>query len=76
MKGELVLSKCFRESLESRRQELINKLITYNVYKIDQKHLFELSLPQLEGAYKKFQADIECHQNGGSESIQGIQDQN
>jgi len=46
------LSELFRSALEKRRQELINKLIAFDIYKVQHKHLYELTLTQLENAYK------------------------
>ena len=44
-----------REAVENRRNKLINKLIAFNVYKKGDKHLFELTLSELETEYKRFQ---------------------
>lgn len=44
----------FKSALESRRAKIIDKLIALNVYKKEDKHLFELSLIELENEYKKF----------------------
>lgn len=45
----------FQKALESRRAKLIDKLIALNVYKKEEKHLFELSLTELEMEYRKLQ---------------------
>lgn len=45
----------FQKALESRRTKLIENLIALNVYKKEDKHLFELSLTELEMEYRKFQ---------------------
>ncbi len=44
-----------REAVENRRNKLINKLIAFKVYKKGDKHLFELTLSELETEYKRFQ---------------------
>lgn len=55
-----------REAVEKRRAELINKLIAFGVFKIKEKHLFEVSLSELEDEYKKLQADMHPHGQLGS----------
>ena len=44
----------FKSAIESKRAKIIDKLIALNVYKKEDKHLFELSLTELENEYKKF----------------------
>ncbi len=51
---------------DKRRTELINKLIMYNVYKRDEKQLFELTLKELEDEYTVLQGDDHPHCNMGS----------
>lgn len=43
-----------REAVEKRRKKLIDKLIAFNVYKKENKHLFELSLTELENEFRRF----------------------
>ncbi|MEH7252652.1 Fur-regulated basic protein FbpA [Neobacillus niacini] len=59
------MSKVIRYDEEKRRKELINKLITYGVYKIDNTNLFQLSLPDLEKEYKRLQIDVHPHCTSG-----------
>jgi len=47
MKGYL------RTAIEKRKQYLINKLIQFDIYKICHKHLYELTLTELEEEYQK-----------------------
>ena len=54
-KGEIKVDHSLREALENRRSKLINKLIAFKVYKKGDKHLFELTLSELETEYKRFQ---------------------
>ncbi|MBP3038440.1 Fur-regulated basic protein FbpA [Bacillaceae bacterium Marseille-Q3522] len=60
------MSNILRQAVETRRKEIINKLITFNVYKKDDKHLYELSLSKLEHEYKKIQAEVHPHSEFGS----------
>ncbi|MEM1505526.1 Fur-regulated basic protein FbpA [Domibacillus sp. 8LH] len=55
-----------REAVENRRTELINKLIAFGVFKINEKHLFENSLGELEGEYNKFEGAQHPHSQLGS----------
>ncbi|MCI2256665.1 Fur-regulated basic protein FbpA [Domibacillus sp. PGB-M46] len=55
-----------REAVENRRTELINKLIAFGVFKINEKHLFENSLGELEGEYNKFEGTQHPHSQLGS----------
>ncbi|MFZ0446671.1 MAG: Fur-regulated basic protein FbpA [Bacillus sp. (in: firmicutes)] len=57
-----------RNSVESRRQKLINKLIAFNIYKEDDKMLNKVSLSKLEFEYRKFQSQY--HPHGEFNSIQ------
>ncbi|WEG15063.1 Fur-regulated basic protein FbpA [Pullulanibacillus sp. KACC 23026] len=43
----------FRESIEKRRQQLIKQLIESNIYKVNHRHLFELTLKELEAEYSR-----------------------
>ncbi|MCM2532353.1 Fur-regulated basic protein FbpA [Neobacillus pocheonensis] len=40
---------------------LIDKLIAFHVYKKDDKHLFELTLSELENDYRKFLSKSPAH---------------
>lgn len=64
------LGVIFKKALENRRKKLIEKLIIYNVYKKEDKHLFELSLTDLENEYRRFQS--QNHPPGDFGSIQFI----
>lgn len=58
----------FRKAVEDRRKRLIDTLIAFDVYKKDDKHLFELTLSELENEYRKFLKN--CHPHGEYGSIQ------
>ncbi len=53
-------------AVEKRRNELIRKLIAINHYKKDGKHLFELSLSELEHEFFKIQSKDHPHTGYGS----------
>jgi len=55
-----------REAVESKRKKLIEKLIAFNVYKKEDKHLFEFSLTELEDEYRRFQSLSHPHSDFGS----------
>jgi Fur-regulated basic protein A len=57
-----------RNSVESRRKKLINKLIAFNIYKEDDEMLNKVSLSKLEFEYRKFQ--LQYHPHGEFNSIQ------
>jgi hypothetical protein len=61
VKGELTMGKILRQAVENRRNELINKLIAFGIYKKQEKQLFELSLSELECEYKQFIEDLHPH---------------
>lgn len=46
------MGQFFRKAIENRKNILIDKLITFHIYKKDHKHLFELTLTELENEYK------------------------
>ena len=48
-----MLEKSLQKSLERNKNLLIDKLISYGIYKINNNHLFELSLSDLEKEYNK-----------------------
>lgn len=60
------MGKILRQAVENRRNELINKLIAFHLYKKDDKHLFELSLTELENEYLKAQLHAHPHNETGS----------
>lgn len=60
------MGKILRQAVENRRNELINKLIAFNFYKKGDKHLFELSLTDLENEYKKNLLNAHPHNEAGS----------
>ena len=41
-----------RSVVQSKKKELINELIKQGIYKKNEKHLYELSLRELENEYK------------------------
>ena len=60
------MGNILRDAVENKRKKLIEKLIAFNVYKKEDKHLFELSLTDLENEYKAFKATQHPHCNFGS----------
>lgn len=60
------MGEILRNAVENKRKKLIKKLIAYNVYKKEDKHLFELSLTDLENEYRKFKALSHPHSEMGS----------
>ncbi|MGE8205581.1 Fur-regulated basic protein FbpA [Heyndrickxia sp. NPDC080065] len=61
------MGKFLKEAVENRRNELISKLIEHDQYKKDGKHLFELTLSDLEYEYFKIQSQV--HPHSGIDSI-------
>ncbi|WP_423798300.1 Fur-regulated basic protein FbpA [Neobacillus sp. SAB-20_R2A] len=59
------MGNILRKAVEQRRQRLIDKLIAFNVYKKADKHLFELSLSELENEYRQFIQTCHPHTNLG-----------
>jgi hypothetical protein len=55
-----------RKIVENKRKKLIEKLIAFNVYKKEDKHLFNLPLTELENEYRKFQSLSHPHSDLGS----------
>lgn len=53
----------FRKAVEKRRKSLIEKLIAFQEYKIDDKHVFELTLTELEHEYKRLLLQSHPHDN-------------
>lgn len=60
------MGEVFRKSLEQRRKRVIDQLIAFDVYKREDKHLFELSLTELEFEYRRFMTENHPHSNIGS----------
>jgi hypothetical protein len=58
------------EAVEKKRQKLINKLMTFEVFKVDQKQLFELSLLELRNELKRVQKTT--HPHSGMNSIKWV----
>lgn len=56
-----------RNAVENRRKRLIDQLIAFNVYKKVDKHLFELSLTELENEYRLYKQT--CHPHSSVASI-------
>ncbi|MGX1264436.1 hypothetical protein RKD55_002240 [Rossellomorea marisflavi] len=52
--------------MTQRRNELINKLIVHNVYKIGERQLFELSLEELEEEFRSIKKECHPHTESGS----------
>lgn len=46
------MSDALRHAVENRREQLIHALIEHEIYKKDGKHLFELTLSELEHEYR------------------------
>jgi hypothetical protein len=62
-----MMGDILRNAVENKRKKLIDKLIAYDVYQKEDKHLFELSLTDLEFEYRRFQSQF--HPHGGLGSI-------
>lgn len=60
----------FQKAVEDRRKRLIEMLIAFNIYKKDDKQLFELTLSELENEYRQFLSN--SHPHGEYGSIQWI----
>ncbi|AZU62702.1 Fur-regulated basic protein FbpA [Neobacillus mesonae] len=59
-----------RNSVEKKKQKLINKLVFFNVYDKEDKQLYEMSLSKLEYEYRRFK--LQSHPHGEFSSIQWI----
>ncbi|MDR4947212.1 Fur-regulated basic protein FbpA [Neobacillus cucumis] len=46
------MSNLLRSAIQLKKQKLINKLIKSGIYKRGNKHLYELTLSDLENEYK------------------------
>ncbi|MBM4763186.1 Fur-regulated basic protein FbpA [Bacillus sp. B15-48] len=55
-----------RNSIEKRRQKLINKLIFLNVYNKNDKQLYEMTLSKLEYEYTRYKTLNHPHGEFGS----------
>ncbi len=55
-----------QNGVETRRKRIIDHLIAFNIYKKEDKHLFELTLSELENEYKRFQTQSHPHGDFGS----------
>lgn len=60
------MGNVLRKAVENRRKKLIDKLIAFKIYKKDDKHLFELSLSELENEYRTLQSYCHPHSDFGS----------
>lgn len=65
------MGEILRNAVEKRRQRLINKLIAFQTFKKDDKHLFELSLTELENEYKLLKEHSHPHSSFDSLKIPG-----
>lgn len=63
LKGVFSMGDVTRKAMEERRQEIIDRLIVLDVYKKDDKHLFELTLTELDQAYKEVEKNSHPHGN-------------
>ncbi|MED4228768.1 Fur-regulated basic protein FbpA [Neobacillus cucumis] len=59
-----------RNNDEKKRQKLINKLIFFNVYNKEDRHLYELPLSKLAYEYKRYK--LQNHPHGEFGSIQWV----
>jgi len=55
------MGKLLREAVELRRNQLISKVLEFERYKIDEKHLYELTVTELEYIYFKLQSEVHPH---------------
>lgn len=55
-----------RNSIEKRREKLVDKLIRYNLFSKDDKSLISLTLSELEYEYRKFKMQNHPHGEFGS----------
>ena len=60
------MGNLLREAVEIRRNELISKLVQHELYKADGKHLYELTITELEYIYFKLQSEVHPHAGIGS----------
>ena len=57
---------CVRNTVKQRREKLINKLIAFDIFKKEDKQLFELTLSELEYMYKSVKIQDHPHSEFGS----------
>src|SRR6478609_2443672 len=57
---------CMRNTVKQRREKLINKLIAFDIFKKEDKQLFELTLSELEYMYKRVKSYDHPHSEFGS----------
>jgi hypothetical protein len=48
------MKNLLRHAVQLQKQKIINKLIQSGIYKKNDKHLYELTLSELENEYKYF----------------------
>ena len=60
------MGNILRKAVEDKRKGLIERLIAFNIYKKEDKQLFELTLTELEHEYRRFQARCHPHDDFGS----------
>ena len=63
------MGESVRANVETRRNKLIDELIALEVYKKDDRQLFELSLCELEIEYRRIQTRKEAHPHSDFGSI-------
>lgn len=61
------MGNIMRKTTEVSKDELINKLLNHDRFKSEGKHLYELTISELEYMYFKLQSDV--HPHGGTDSI-------
>jgi hypothetical protein len=54
------MKNLLRHAVLLKKQNLINKLIKSGIYKKNDKHLYELTLSELENEYKYIKTDSMC----------------
>lgn len=57
---------CVRNTVKQRREKLINKLIAFDIFKKEDKQLFELTLSELEYMYQSVKSYDHPHSEFGS----------
>lgn len=55
------MGKLLREAIEIKRNQLISKLLEFERYKLNEKHLYELTITELEYIYFKLQSEVHPH---------------
>ncbi|WP_462409877.1 Fur-regulated basic protein FbpA [Neobacillus sp. Marseille-QA0830] len=54
------MNELLHEAVQDRRQTLIDQLIQLGVFKIGNKHLYEMSLSELEEEYQEINSPDNC----------------